>query len=252
MEGNERRLESERQFHNERYGTDADPRDAISHWYLAVGEAFSRHEAMLRALAPGRDVLEIGSADGAFSVIESGIAALPRRFVGIDVSDLAVGRARARAERRGLSAARFEVRDAEDTGLQAGGFDLVFGRGILHHLDLGRAYAEIARLLRPGGVALFVEPMGHNPLLNRYRARTPDLRTPDEHPLLESDIDAARAHFASVSSTAYGLSTLAAVPLRGTPVGGAAMRAAARLDRLLLRVPLLRRNAWFTLIELRR
>lgn len=252
MEGNERRLESERQFHNERYGTDEDPRDAIVHWYLAVDEAFSRHESMLRALAPGRDVLEIGSADGAFSVLESGIAALPRRFVGIDVSDLAVGRARTRAAHRGMAAASFEVRDAEDTGLEAGAFDVVFGRGILHHLDLGRAYAEIARLLRPGGVGLFVEPMGHNPLLNRYRSRTPDLRTPDEHPLLESDLDAARAHFPQVRSTAYGLATLAAVPLRATPVGGAAMRAARRLDRLLFRVPVLRRNAWFTLIELHR
>lgn len=252
MDTNERRLEIERQFHNERYGTGDDPRDAIVHWYRAVDEAFERHEHLLRALAPGRDLLEIGSADGMFSVIESGVAALPRRFVGIDVSDLAIERATARAVHRGLDAARFEVRDAEATGLPDASFDVVFGRGILHHLDLQRAYAEVARLLRPGGVGLFVEPMGHNPLLNRYRSRTPDLRTPDEHPLLESDIAAARRHFASVTATPYGLATLVAVPLRSTPLADAAMRAARRIDRLLLRWPPLRRQAWFTLLELRR
>jgi SAM-dependent methyltransferase len=252
MDGDPQRLDSERRFHNARFGDREDPRNAISHWYLAVRDAFSRHEAMVRALAPGRDLLEIGSADGTFSVLESGLAGLPRRFVGIDVSEVAIDRAGTRAAHRGLTGARFEVRDAERTGLPAGSFDVVFGRGILHHLDLGRAYAEIARLLRPGGVGLFVEPMGHNPLLNRYRARTPELRTPDEHPLLESDLDAARSYFASVVATPYGLATLAAVPLRSTPAGGAAMRAAARLDRLLFRVPALRRNAWFTLIELKR
>jgi hypothetical protein len=43
-----------------------------------------------------------------------------------------------------------------------------------------------------------MEPLGHNPLLNWYRARAPDLRTPDEHPLLARDLALAESCFDEV------------------------------------------------------
>jgi len=252
MNSNDLRLEREREFHKNRYDGAGDPRAALNRWYWAVDDVFRAHEAMLKALAPGRDVLELGVADGSFSVLESGVAALPRRFVGIDVSDGAVAHARARAAALGMARARFEVRDAESTGLEDAGFDLVFGRGILHHLRLDSAYREVARLLRPGGTGLFVEPMGHNPALNWYRHRTPDLRTSDEHPLLMADLALARRHFAQVHVRHSGLTTLAAVPLRHSVLGEPLMKTLRGLDRLLFTVPLLRRQAWFVLVTLRR
>jgi len=250
MDSNDLRLEREREFHNNRYDGDGDPRAAIDRWYWAVDDVFQEQEARLMALAPGRDMLELGVADGSFSVLESGVAGLPRRFVGIDVSDGAVTHARERAAALGMDRARFEVRDAEATGLEDASFDVVFGRGILHHLRLDGAYREVARLLRPGGVGLFVEPMGHNPALNWYRNRTPEMRTPDEHPLLMTDLAHARRHFARVDVRHAGLTTLAAVPLRETPVGQPLMRTLRGLDRLLFTVPLLRRQAWFVLMTL--
>src|SRR3546814_1101008 len=66
-------------------------------------------------------------------------------------------------------------------------FDLVFGSGIIHHLDIDRAFGEIARVLRPGGRAVFIEPLGLNPAIELYRRFTPSARTPDEHPLLRRD-----------------------------------------------------------------
>ena len=48
-----------------------------------------------------------------------------------------------------------------------GAFDVVCGTGILHRLDLGRALAEVARVLRPSGSAVFVEPLGCSPLRSR-------------------------------------------------------------------------------------
>jgi len=44
---------------------------------------------------------------------------------------------------------------------------------ILHHLDLTVAARELRRVLRPGGVAVFCEPWGGNPLLNFARRRLP-------------------------------------------------------------------------------
>ena len=107
-------------------------------------------------------------------------------------------------------------------------------------------------MLRPGGRALFLEPMGHNPALNWYRNRTPELRTPDEHPLLMNDFRLAKRFFSKVDLTFFGLSTLLAVPLAKTPVAAQAMKLCEAADRYLLRLPLLRRNAWFVLMQLTR
>ena len=37
--------------------------------------------------------------------------------------------------------------------------------------------------MKPSAGALFIEPLGHNPVINLYRRRTPEQRTVDEHPL---------------------------------------------------------------------
>jgi cyclopropane fatty-acyl-phospholipid synthase-like methyltransferase len=73
--------------------------------------------------------------------------------LGVDVSPLAVERARAKAAARGISA-RFEVADAlapEDLGLD---FDTVIDSGLFHVFDdenRVRYVASLASVLRPGG-----------------------------------------------------------------------------------------------------
>ena len=45
---------------------------------------------------------------------------------------------------------------------------------------------------------MFVEPLGHHPLITADRRRTPALRTIDEHPLLLGDLEQAREQFRAV------------------------------------------------------
>ena len=93
--------------------------------------------------------------------------------------------------------------------------------------------------------------MGHNPAINLYRRLTPRMRTPDEHPLLMSDLDAAADHFAHVDAEFYELTSMLAAPFARLPGGAALAHALRRLDRaLLIRVPFLRRYAWMALLEL--
>jgi SAM-dependent methyltransferase len=140
--------------------------------------------------------------------------------------------------------------NAEAMEFPDGAFDVAFGRGILHHLALERAYGELARVLKPGGVALFLEPLGHNPLVNWYRARTPELRTPDEHPLMRRDVALARRHFGRVEAVMAGLATpLAAMVERRLGVAGL-LGAAEALDRALLALPGLKWQAWHTCLIL--
>jgi hypothetical protein len=55
-------------------------------------------------------------------------------------------------------------------------------------------------MLKLGGEAFFLKPLGHNPFINLYRRFTPRFRTLDEHPLVISDFELARRYFGSVDA----------------------------------------------------
>ena len=172
------------------------------------------------------------------------------KFCGIDISNRAIDVARETASAQGLRQCEFSVMDAEHTSFPDGAFDVVFGHGILHHLDLGTCFPEIARILRPGGKAIFTEPLGHNPALNLFRKLTPQMRTPDERPLIMGDLRQAGQYFRRVDCNFFGLTTLAAVPFLRTPAGPAVMRMFEHVDRVLLRLPVVKRQAWSVLMTM--
>jgi len=107
-------------------------------------------------------------------------------------------------------------------------------------------------VLRDDGSAMFVEPLGHNPLINLYRRRTPQLRTPDEHPLLVDDIREAERHFESIEPHFCYLTSLAAVPFRNVGFFRSLVRGLDRFDQFIFRyLPPSRRYAWQVAIKLR-
>lgn len=240
------RIAREQAFHNERFGAaEARKQDAF---YFAVTAGAECYKRRVQEAAAGRDVLEYGCACGLNSV---SLAAKARSIVGIDISDVAIGQARAAAAASGVSNATFHVDNAERLSFQDGSFDVVFGSGILHHLDFDAAIFELRRVLRPGGRAIFWEPLGHNAAINLYRRLTPHARTADEHPLLRSDFDLIRRRFGSCEVAHFGLCTLASIPFRGRALGRSLRRLGEGVDRHLLRLPVLRWQAWYALMDLR-
>lgn len=77
----------------------------------------------------------------------------------------------------------FQLMDAHFLKFPDATYDLVYGGGILHHLDIETAIKEIHRVLRPGGIIIFSEPLIHNPIAKLIRFLTPQTRTADESPL---------------------------------------------------------------------
>jgi SAM-dependent methyltransferase len=84
----------------------------------------------------------------------------------------------------------------------------VVGRGILHHLDLQTACAEIKRVLRPDGKVIFGEPLDCNVLINLYRKLTPKIRTRDERPLSAEMLNFVQTQFHGLRIQYYGFLTL--------------------------------------------
>ncbi|MBV8920736.1 class I SAM-dependent methyltransferase [Bradyrhizobium sp.] len=244
------RIERERDFHNQRFGAEHDIREPLNKWYGALAAGTQAQNDLVRQYGRGANVLEYGCSDGVISLVNDRLAQETAHFHGIDISDKAIEKARQICTSLGLSNCDFAVMNAEALTFPDNEFDLVFGRGILHHLDLNKCFSEIFRVLRPGGKAIFSEPLGHNPALNLFRKMTPQYRTEDEHPLVMSDLEIARGVFRDIECKFFGLTTLAAVPFKTTLIGPTMMKLCERADDLLLQVPFVQRHAWSVLIVL--
>jgi SAM-dependent methyltransferase len=233
------KVEREKLYHDRRFIKET--RDDQGKYYFALKTGASRFEQRVLALARDADVLEYGCGAATQSIA---LASIARSVSGIDISDVAIQTATRTAAAAKVANVSFSVMDAEALTFPDKSFDLVFGRGILHHLDLDRAYPTIARVLRPGGVAFFTEPLGHNPLLNAYRSMTPDARTPDEHPLRKDDLSLARRYYRQVYVEFYGLTTILSVPFRDTPLGETILNVTTVIDSAAFKLPGVKWQAW--------
>ena len=242
------RQQRERDFHNETFAGDTRAQ-AAKFYALQAGQA--AYHRRIHECPAGADVLEYGCGRGS-AAFE--LAAAGARVTGIDISDVAIDLASRRGAELGLAdRLRFQTMDAERLELEDASFDLVCGTGILHHLDLDLAYVEIARVLRSGGHGVFLEALGHNPLINLYRRRTPQMRTVDEHPLRIGDLQLTERHFALATFEYFNLTSLAAMPLSSRRAFPAVVEALERVDQVLFRrLPYLRRHAWVALLRLTR
>ncbi len=214
--------------------------------------AFNRSSEMHQFYDPARKrVLDYGCGGGRFAVELLGRGA--EHVTGIDISTARVEEARALAESLGLSdRTYFLTADAHNTDLPAQSFDLVIGSDILHHLDIADAATELARLLKPGGTAVFIEPLVHHPLMRLARRMTPSARTSDEHPLTEDDWTLLGQTFPSFHHSEREFLTVPLMPvnlvLPRTWQESLASKLAPIDDRLLERFPGLRKYARRTIL----
>lgn len=145
--------------------------------YAAVAEGrravIEPLEQMIAWSAPlaGRRVLEICCHDGEYGAI---LAHLGAEVEGIDIAASLVNLANRRASLNGVShRMHARVMSAHAIQFPAESFDLVFGKAALHHLDLDAARREIRRVLRPGGIGVFAEPVVLSEAARTLRRRAP-------------------------------------------------------------------------------
>jgi 2-polyprenyl-3-methyl-5-hydroxy-6-metoxy-1,4-benzoquinol methylase len=116
----------------------------------------------------GKSLLDFGCGMGEEALY---FARLGAQVTAIDISEVGVELTRRRAEHNGLGdMVDARVMRADPTEFPSRSFDIVHGLGILHHLgDLEQALGEIERLLKPDGVAIFLEPLGNSPVVESIK-----------------------------------------------------------------------------------
>lgn len=111
----------------------------------------------LVALSGDEHVLDIATGPGHTALA---FAPLVRHVVVTDLSDKMLAKARSLFQKAGLEGAEFRIADAEELPFPDESFDVVTCRIAPHHfLDIDKATAEVARVLRPGGSYVLVDSM---------------------------------------------------------------------------------------------
>ena len=198
----------------------------------------------------GCHIVDYGCGSGSNSVL---LANRGAHVSGVDISPDLVSLARRRMQINGRSGgASFVVCSGYDLPFPNHSVDVVFGIAILHHLDLGKASQEIARVLRPGGSAIFQEPVRNSRVVRFVRGlipyRQPDI-SPFERPLTDEELREFARPFSSVRQRAFLLPHVALGQI--LPVLNRKVDLLYRSDRAVIRrVPALAYYAGIRVLQL--
>jgi len=208
-------LREEADFANQDYAPYADKLDVdpsmFRRYQLPTDVSDWRQmSALLLGDIAGKELLDFGCGMGEESIY---LAKLGARVTGIDISEVGVASLRKRAAHNGLDVRAFEMR-ADPTSFADNTFDVVHGLGILHHVGIEAGLGEVRRVLKPGGIGVFLEPMGNSRVIESIKTFLMkharflgnfDHVTDHEHNLTWKEIHSATRPFSETTLYPYHL-----------------------------------------------
>ena len=233
----------EKEFHNELQSQSKGRFENI--FYKAIFNSNEDFFKFLELNTINSEVLDFGCGIG--SSLEKVIKFNPKKITGIDISEVSIRKAKNKVKET-ESEIELLVDNCEQTKFNSNNFDIVYGTGILHHLNMSMCLDEIKRVLKPGGNLIFIEPLGTNPLINFYRKLTPKSRSVDEHPFMNKDFKYIDNKFINMKIKYYGFLTLLFFPFYKSPDNSKLFKFFSNFDQLLFKYKFFQLFAWSVLI----
>lgn len=253
-------LERERQFHDTWAAAIDVDGICVADYFEACTAPENRFILRQMGDIQGKKLLDLGCGAGENSVY---FAKKGAHCVATDYSPGMVEVALQLAERYGVE---IEGCTANAMALEFpdNSFDLVYASNLLHHIpDPKMALKEMHRVLKPGGKACFWDPLKHNPVINVYRRMATEVRTDDETPLDINIVNYINSLFSETTYDTFWIATLW-IFLRFYLIEKidpnkerywkkiiieqarlkAEYRRLEKLDRVLKKIPLMKRFAW--------
>jgi len=134
--------------------------DAAVESFAGVANPFA-----LRSLAPGERVVDIGSGGGFDCFIAAGQVGDTGRVVGIDMTDEMLAKSRTTAAEMGMGNVEFRAGIIEEMPVDDAWADVVISNGVINLCaDKRQIFAEIKRVLKPGGYLQFADIANGKPV----------------------------------------------------------------------------------------
>ena len=166
------------------------------------------------------------------------LSEISMEVVGIDLSKNSIAKAQNRITEEGSRNVKVIIGDCEKTGIADESFDAVFDGGTFSSLDLDSAIKEIHRLLKPGGILLGIETLGHNPFTNLKRQINKILgkRTSfaTNHIFKISDLEKLKTYFNIDKIHFFHIVSWIAFPFLNLPGGKLLLKLLEKIDSIIL------------------
>ena len=191
----------------------------------------------------GKRVLEVGPGLGLDTLRLLGKGA---EVWSVDLSAASLHIVRDRCRAAGFGDRVHPVQmNGERLALPDAGFDVVYVQCTLMHADWPVVVRECRRVLRPGGRAVFVEPLRHHPAVAIYRATLSACKGSQPHYLSWWDFARIGRLFRRGKRRPFYFLSPGTLVVRRTPLEAPLRRVLKTADGALLRLPPLRPFAWY-------
>jgi arsenite methyltransferase len=143
---------------------EAIPAEALAS-FAGVGYALD-----LAELEPGEHVLDLGCGSGTDVFCAAVMVGESGRVAGIDITDEQITKAKGLRDRDGFAQVELHKARMEKLPFDDGAFDAVISNGVINlSPSKDHVYAEVARVLRPGGRAAIADIVSERPLRETTR-----------------------------------------------------------------------------------